>query len=58
MRRGPSTVAFWVGVPFASLILGDVWRLLSLWRAIGRGAGWIAGERLPAPLEYPKRLGR
>ena len=55
-------VAFWVGVPFASLMLGDVWRLLSPWRAIGRGTGWlaarIAGERLPAPLEYPERLGR
>ena len=42
-------VAFWVGVPFASLLLGDVWRLLSPWRAIGRGAGWVAarvgGER-------------
>ena len=55
-------VAFWVGVPCASLLLGDVWRLLSPWRAIGRGTGWlaarIAGERLPAPLEYPARLGR
>jgi hypothetical protein len=26
-------VAFWVGVPFASLALGDVWRLISPWRA-------------------------
>ncbi len=55
-------VAFWVGVPCASLLLGDVWRLLSPWRAIGRGTGWLAarigGERLPAPLDYPERLGR
>jgi hypothetical protein len=55
-------VAFWVGVPCASLLLGDVWRLLSPWRAIGRGAGWIArragGEELPAPLAYPEQLGR
>ena len=35
-------VAFWVGVPFVSLLVGDVWRLLSPWRAIGRGAGWLA----------------
>jgi hypothetical protein len=55
-------VAFWVGVPCASLLVGDVWRLLSPWRAIGRGAGWLArragGEDLPAPLAYPERLGR
>jgi hypothetical protein len=55
-------VAFWVGVPCASLLVGDVWRLLSPWRAIGRATGWIAargaGDALPAPLEYPARLGR
>ena len=55
-------VAVWVGVPFASLLLGDVWRLLSPWRAIGRGAGRLAGriggDDLPAPLAYPERLGR
>jgi hypothetical protein len=55
-------VAFWVGVPFASLLLGDVWRLISPWRAIGRAAGALArragGDELPAPLAYPERLGR
>jgi hypothetical protein len=55
-------VAFWVGVPFASLLLGDVWRLLSPWRALGRGAGWLAGRfgtgEPPEPLAYPERLGR
>jgi hypothetical protein len=55
-------VAFWVGVPFASLLLGDVWRLISPWRAVGRAAGWLArragGDDLPAPLAYPERLGR
>jgi hypothetical protein len=55
-------VAFWVGVPCASLLLGDVWRLLSPWRAIGRGAGWLAARvgsgEPPAPLAYPERLGR
>jgi hypothetical protein len=55
-------VAFWVGVPFASLLLGDVWRLLSPWRAVGRAVGWIgarvARDGLPEPLPYPERLGR
>ena len=37
-------VAFWVGVPCASLLAGDVWRLLSPWRAIGRAVGAIAGR--------------
>ena len=53
-------VGFWVGVPFASLLFGDVFRLLSPWRAIGRGTGWVAGRlgALPEPLDYPERLGR
>ena len=55
-------VAFWVGVPFASLLLGDVWRLLSPWRALGRATGRLAarfgGDELPEPLAYPQRLGR
>jgi hypothetical protein len=53
-------VGFWVGVPFLSLLLGDVFRYLSPWRALGRATGWIAGRfgALPEPLEYPARLGR
>ena len=55
-------VAFWVGVPFASLLLGDIWRLLSPWRALGRATGFLAarfaGGELPPPLTYPARLGR
>lgn len=54
-------VIFWVGVPVLSVLFGDVFRAVNPWRAIGRGAGWIAGriaaDRLPAPLEYPERLG-
>ncbi len=38
-------VALWVGVPFVSLFLGDVWRLISPWRAIGRASGWLMGAR-------------
>ena len=54
-------VAFWVGVPCASLLLGDIWRLLSPWRALGRAVGAVAargGAELPEPLPYPERLGR
>jgi hypothetical protein len=52
-------VILWVGVPFASLLLGDVFRLVSPWRAIGRAAGWVVARVAPAePLPYPERLGR
>jgi hypothetical protein len=55
-------VAFWVGVPFASLLFGDVWRLLSPWRAIGRASGALAqrfgGDEMPEPLPYPERVGQ
>jgi hypothetical protein len=55
-------VAFWVGVPVASLLLGDIWRLLSPWRAIGRAVGSVArrlgGDEISEPLPYPERLGR
>ncbi len=54
-------VGFWVGVPFVSLLFGDVFRLLSPWRAIGRATGWLAGrvarDAMPEPLPYPRRLG-
>ena len=52
-------VIAWVGVPFVSLLLGDVFRLLSPWRAIGRVVGWVVARVAPAePLEYPARLGK
>ncbi len=54
-------VGFWVGVPFATLLLGNVFRLLSPWRAIGRATGWVAArvarDAMPEPLPYPSRLG-
>jgi len=54
-------VTTWLGFPFFSALLGDVFRPFNPWRAVGRvaGAGFraIAGQR-PAHLAYPERLGR
>jgi hypothetical protein len=54
-------VIFWVGLVVASVLLGDVFRLLSPWRALARACAWVAGRArpggLPAPLAYPRRLG-
>jgi len=55
-------VILWVGVPVVSLFLGDVFRLLSPWRAIGRAAGAllarVGDEEDNEALPYPAWLGR
>jgi hypothetical protein len=53
-------IAFWVGVAVASVLFGDVWAVLSPWRAIGRVTGWVMGRvgQDAEPLAYPARLGR
>ena len=60
----PTTVyvAFWVGIPVLSVLLGDVFALFSPWRALYR---WIAGaaRRVHPSLDaesmaYPEWLGR
>ena len=55
-------VLFWVGLAVVSVLFGDVFRLFNPWRAVARGAAWLArrGGRgaMPAPLPYPERLGR
>jgi hypothetical protein len=54
-------VIFWVGVPVASVLLGDVFTAFSPWRAIARTARWIgrrAGADWKPPLAYPLWLGR
>jgi hypothetical protein len=55
-------VAFWVGIPVLSVLLGDVFALFSPWRALYR---WIAGAArrvspglAAEPLTYPAWLGR
>jgi len=58
-------VLVWVGIPFASILLGDVFRALSPWRAVARAAAWVAARStsggaaaMPAALDYPAWLGR
>ncbi len=45
-------VVFWVGLVFASLLFGDVFRAVNPWRALGRALRFT-GRR-----PYPERLGR
>ena len=55
-------VIFWVGLPVASVLLGDVFRPLNPWRACARVLWWIGGRLAPRhlaqpPLRYPRWLG-
>jgi hypothetical protein len=54
-------VVFWLGLLPLSVLFGDVFKAFNPWRAIGRAVGWTASKAargsLPAPLEYPERLG-
>lgn len=56
------TVTFGLGMIVASVLLGDVFRAFNPWRAIGRfvsaAFSRLAGQRAPAPLDYPDWLGR
>lgn len=54
-------VFFWVGLPVASFLFGNVFRALNPWRAAARGLVWAgrrAGLRRAAPLRYPPALGQ
>ena len=55
-------VLFWVGLPFLSVLFGDVFAAFSPWRAVARAVSWvaqrIAPKGLPKPLAYPERVGR
>ena len=54
-------VIFWVGIPFLSALLGDVFAPFNPWRAVARAVAWAtsrAGAKAPAPLAYPAWLGR
>jgi hypothetical protein len=55
-------VVFWVAIPFATLLLGDVFAAFNPWRAVARGTAWLYGRarrgEAPAALPYPAWLGR
>jgi hypothetical protein len=55
-------VIFWVGLPVASVLFGDVFASFSPWRACARFCRAVltltgGGRRRSAPLAYPTRLG-
>jgi hypothetical protein len=53
-------VGFWLGLPLLSVTLGDVWRVLSPWRAIADAVVWgleRSGSEAKPVFEYPRRLG-
>jgi hypothetical protein len=54
-------VTFWLGVPLLSVLLGNVWRALSPWRAIADGFVWVwerTGREARPLAAYPERAGR
>ena len=54
-------IVFWVGLVFASALLGNVFAALSPWRALGRVTGLVLGRmrggRLVTHRDYPAWLG-
>jgi hypothetical protein len=48
-------VLFWVGIPFASALLGDVFRAFNPWLAVAKLAGCVVHVRHRT---YPERVGR
>lgn len=54
-------VVFWLGVPALSVLLGDVWRALSPWRALADAWVWAwerSGREARPLAAYPERAGR
>jgi hypothetical protein len=54
-------VVFWVGLPLLSIVLGNVWSVLSPWRAIADAAVWVlelGGREARPVLEWTGRMGR
>lgn len=55
-------VIFWVGLVPASILFGDLFKAFNPWRAVARAvagvANLVAKNPLPAPMAYPKKLGR
>jgi len=54
-------VVFWLGLPLLSVTLGDVWRVLSPWRAIADATVWAierTGREARPVLGFSERWGR
>ena len=55
-------VAFWVGLPIASVLFGDIFAALSPWRTVARALRWgmsrARGGRSDPPARYPRWLGQ
>jgi hypothetical protein len=54
-------VIFWLGVPLLSILFGNVWRVLSPWRALADWTVWLlerSGREARPVLESSERLGR
>ncbi len=56
-------VVFWVGMPIASVLLGNVFAVLSPWRSCARAIRWAGRRFAPGaldepPFRYPERLGQ
>lgn len=54
-------VTAWLGFPFVSVVLGDLFRAFNPWRATGRAVGALfeaVAHKPPRHLAYPERLGR
>src|SRR5262249_11291755 len=53
-------VYFWVGMPIASVLFGNIWSVLNPWKAAADGLGWAARRlriRGEPPFRYPAWLG-
>jgi len=54
-------VIFWLGIPFLSVLFGNVWSVLSPWRAIADAIVWLLelrGREARPVLEWSDRWGR
>jgi hypothetical protein len=50
-------IAFWIGMPIASVLFGDVFRALSPWRTCARILAALSRRLRPRPGGQPARLG-
>ncbi|HYI75931.1 MAG TPA: hypothetical protein VEW90_11720 [Gaiellaceae bacterium] len=54
-------VVFWLGIPVLSILFGNVWSVLSPWRAIADASVWLlelGGREARPVLEWTGRMGR